>query len=87
MIARCLAGLGAVALAQGHGVEAARLLAAAQRLFDELPRFLAPADSGQFAALVEAARAALDPQPLRQAWDDGTGMELEEAVRLALLIK
>jgi len=52
MQARCLAGLGAVALAQGEREAAGRLLGAAQAIFAQLPAFLPPADAAEFAALL-----------------------------------
>ncbi len=52
MIARCLAGLGSVALAQGDRLTATKLLREAQGMFDILPPFLAPADAAELAALM-----------------------------------
>lgn len=54
MMARCLAGLGGVALARGEGEQAGRLLDAAKAIFDSLPPFLAPADAAEFAEMCRA---------------------------------
>lgn len=50
--ARCLAGLGGVALAVGEATEAATLLASAQQTFAELPPFLTPADQATLEQLI-----------------------------------
>jgi transcriptional regulator with XRE-family HTH domain len=81
-VSRCLAGLGSVALARAKAELAAQLLAAAYRLFDELPPFLAPADQTIYAQLVERTRLALGEVHFSVAWDIGTNLSSEAAIRL-----
>lgn len=59
MRARCIAGLGGVAVRAGQPALGAQLLAAAQRQFDALPPFLLPPDQAEYAAFAADAREAL----------------------------
>jgi predicted ATPase/DNA-binding XRE family transcriptional regulator len=81
-VARCLAGLGGVALAHGQAETAAQLLAAAYRLFDALPPFLAPADQADYGRLVDSVRAALGEEDFRIAWETGRNLSTEQAIQL-----
>jgi non-specific serine/threonine protein kinase len=81
-VSRCLAGLGGVALARGKAETAAQLLAAAYRLFGTLSPFLAPADEVEYAHLVEGARLALSEASFHTAWEAGTNLSTEQAIRL-----
>lgn len=82
-VARCLAGLGGVALARGKVERATQLLAAAYRLLDALPTFLAPADQADYARLVDNARATLGEASFRSAWETGANLNAEQAIHLA----
>jgi uncharacterized protein HemY len=53
MIARCLAGLGGVALGRGEREEANRLLGEAKGMFDNLRPFLLPADAAEFTEMYD----------------------------------
>jgi tetratricopeptide (TPR) repeat protein len=55
MRARCLAGLGGVALARGQAERAAELLSQARALFARLPPFLAPADRAEYESFANTA--------------------------------
>jgi tetratricopeptide (TPR) repeat protein len=81
-VSRCLAGLGGVALAREKAETAANLLAAAYRLLRLLPPFLAPADQADYDHLVESARLALGEAGFRAAWEAGTNLSTEQAIRL-----
>ncbi|MFN8488784.1 MAG: helix-turn-helix domain-containing protein [Caldilineaceae bacterium] len=59
VIARCLVGLGGVALTQGAVEQAGQLFAAAQTLFDQLPPFLPPGDQAEYRNMVATVRSAL----------------------------
>jgi tetratricopeptide (TPR) repeat protein len=81
-ILRGLAGLGGVALVRGQFAAAAQLLAAAYRLLDSLPPFLAPADQQDYANLVARTCAALGDDGFRSAWEIGRNLNTEQAIRL-----
>ncbi len=82
MMARCAAGLAAVALAQANHEHAICLLSAAQRIFDQLSPFLAPADEAAYQRLrmeTLALRAA-DVESFDLAWQEGLHLSLAELV-------
>jgi len=84
MLARNLAGFGAVALAQQAFARAARLLAAAQKLFDSLPPFLTPIESLAHQQLIADTRQALGDETFTQLWHEWTMRSKEEAVAYSL---
>lgn len=71
MVARCLAGLGGVALAGQAFEKAARLLGAAFALFDLLPPFLAPADQHTYTEMVDVVHNQLDDDLFWTLWEEG----------------
>lgn len=81
-VSRCLAGLGGVALARGKAERAAQLLAAAYRIFDTLPPFLAPADQDDYTRLVDSTRTALSEAGFHVAWEAGRELSTEQAILL-----
>jgi tetratricopeptide (TPR) repeat protein len=83
MIARCLAGLGGVALGDGQPERAARLLAVAQALFDDLPSFLATGDRAEYDALIAQVRTALGETAFVQLWTEGRSLSIDAAVAYA----
>jgi predicted ATPase len=82
-VARCLAGLGGVALARDKAASAAQLLAAAYRLLETLPPFLAPADQEEYDRLVAHTRHTLGEEAFQRAWAAGTALSTEQAIALA----
>jgi hypothetical protein len=85
-IAWCLVGLGGVAGAVGQAERAARLLSAAETLFDTIGLSLAlgldvRADYDRFVA---AAHVQLDEATFAAAWAVGVAMSLEQAIADAL---
>lgn len=82
--ARCLAGLGGVALAIGRAVEAATCLGAAHHLFDELAPFLPPAAQAEYESLLAATRQTLGEDAYATHWQIGYAMTTTDAVALAL---
>ncbi|MCE7989508.1 MAG: hypothetical protein DYG89_50800 [Caldilinea sp. CFX5] len=84
MIARCLAGLGGVALSQGDALRAVRLLSAAYAQFAQLPPFLAPADEAAYQSWITQARTAVGEARFADEWVYGETMALDAIVREAL---
>lgn len=84
LTATALAALGGVALACCEGERAALLLAAAERVCEDLPRFLAPGYRDDYAALAVAVRAGLGDDAFMAAWAAGRALPLAQAVELGL---
>jgi hypothetical protein len=82
-IALCLVGLGRVVGAVGQGECGARLLSAAETLYDTigLPW---PEVRADFERYVAAARAQLDEAAFATAWAAGRAMSLDQVVAEAL---
>jgi non-specific serine/threonine protein kinase len=85
-IAYCLEGLAAVAVARGDARGAARLLGAAQGLFDLVGSrvYTYRPDTRLREETLAAARSQLDARAWGTAWEAGAAMSLDEAVALAL---
>jgi predicted ATPase/transcriptional regulator with XRE-family HTH domain len=83
MIARCAAGLGGVALAQGRAERAAVLLAAAFRLFEQLPPFLPPADRAEYEQLIHAAQSQLGGAAFTKSHATGRALTQPQLIRRA----
>jgi predicted ATPase/transcriptional regulator with XRE-family HTH domain len=85
-IAFCLVGIGGVAGAVGQGERAARLLSAAETLFDTIGLSLAlgPEVRADYDRYVSAAHAQLDAATWAAAWAEGRTMTLEQAIAYAL---
>jgi tetratricopeptide (TPR) repeat protein len=84
MVARCLGGLGGVALARGRAVYAARLLGAAAAELFQQPSFLPPADLADYQRLRANIERALDSADFHTAWQEGSAMSYAQAVEYAL---
>lgn len=84
MTARCLAGLGGVALARGQNERAAQLFSAAQTLFDALPPFLSPGDQAEYTQMIQAVQGALSAADFTHAWNTGAALTTQQAVAFAL---
>ncbi len=87
MIARCLAGLGGVALQHQAWACAASLLSAAYLLLNTLSPFLTPTDHVWYQQWVQTARTHLGEISFSVAWAAGEVMTLEEAVAYALDVR
>lgn len=83
MIGRCLAGLGAAALALGDAEAAARLLGAAMVRIESVPPYLAPCDAAEYATFRTDVAQALPAGRLDAAWAQGQELSLDELVSLA----
>ncbi len=84
MTARCLAGLGGVALADAQFERAAHLLAAAQNRLDTLPPFLAPADLEAHARMIANTHTMLGEDGFTTAWAQGLALTTEQVIKYAL---
>lgn len=71
MRARCIAGLGGVAVRTGQAELGAQLLAFAQLQFDALPPFLLPLDQAEYVAFAGEARRLLGDATFTKAWHAG----------------
>ncbi len=86
MIARCLAGLSCVAVARADLPRAALVFGAAYRLFDQLPTYLPPEETAEYARLVGQARSSLDRPTFERRWREAQAMPLAQAMAVALRI-
>ncbi len=68
ILACSLVGLASIALVQSHYEDAASLLAGAQKLFDHLPPFLAPADREEYAQSIALVRTKLGVPVFTSIW-------------------
>lgn len=84
MIARGLAGLGGVAVAQQQWRTAVRRLSAACRHFEQAPPFLAPVDYSTYQSWIATARAHLDADRFTEEWARGQTMALDTVIQDAL---
>jgi predicted ATPase len=82
--ANALDGLAAVALAAGERERAARLVSAAEALYETVGAPLDPWEQSLRDRTVAALREELEPDALEREWARGRGMGLEQAVREAL---
>ena len=80
----CLQGLAGVAAASGDHARSARLWGAAEAALDELGTPLTPADRDFQAQFVELARAGLDETAWNEAFAEGRGTPLADAIAYAL---
>jgi tetratricopeptide (TPR) repeat protein len=83
-VARCLAGRGGLAVAEGQPECAARLLGAAAALLRNSGARLQPIDEAAFDRSVTAARTALGEDAFAAAWAEGRAMTLQQAMTYAL---
>ncbi len=78
--ASCLEGLAGVAAAQKNPTWAARLLGAAEALRDTLGTPIPPIELPLYQRSVANTRAQLGEKAYTQAWTEGRGMNLEQAL-------
>ncbi len=83
-ISKCLAGLAAVAVAEGQPASGARLLSAARALLLVTGAILDPVDSAEHEHLALALHAQLDGATFDAAWAEGQAMTMEQAIAYAL---
>jgi predicted ATPase/class 3 adenylate cyclase len=83
-IAYTLEGFAGLAVAQGQGKRAARLLGAVESLREAIRTPVAPANQADHARKISAARSALGEQEFAAAWAEGRAMTLEQAISEAM---
>ena len=79
-----LVGMAAVALGVGNALRAARVVATAETLLNNIQGALEPLIRNQFEQTLAATQAALDIESFARAWAAGGQLSLEEAVTYAL---
>lgn len=77
-LARCLVGLGGVALLESAPARAAVLLSAAQQRLAQFPPFLAPLDQHEVETLIAETRRQLGEAAFARAWAAGQTLSLEQ---------
>jgi predicted ATPase len=82
-ISMCLAALASLSLLQGENERAVKLLGVVDAVI-ELTTSLTPIDQQQYEHNVSKLRDQIDRPTFIQAWTEGRGMTLEQAVELAL---
>jgi tetratricopeptide (TPR) repeat protein len=85
-VALCLLGLGGVAVTQGRPHLAARLLSVAERILAPPGSLNWPSHRFVLGSYVGAAKAQLSPSEWEEAWREGRGLTLDEAVSCALAL-
>jgi len=78
-----IAGIGAVAAAEGDSIRSAHLLGAAEALTNSAGRPRDPVDQVEFDRAAGLARAQLGDEAFATAWTEGMRMTLDEAISLA----
>ncbi len=86
VMALCLVGLGGLACAQGHPIDAAKLLSAADVILAEGPSQdpTEALEQAYYQRSVAAVRATLEDDAFTTAWAEGRAMTLGQAVGYAL---
>lgn len=82
-LAEALEGFSALNAANDEPQSAARLAGAADALRDDLGARPLPADRVSVERYLAVARASVDPDVWRSAWDDGRSMQIEKAIQEA----
>lgn len=83
-VAECLAGYGALAIAQGEPQLALCLLAATEAALEAIGGKLEHTDRAEYERSVTSARALVDGTTFAASWEAGQVLTLEEAAALAL---
>jgi tetratricopeptide (TPR) repeat protein len=78
-----LAILAGPTVEQGEARRAARLLGAAEAVFERMSVSLQPADQVEIDRSITQVRSELDPEELEQYWAEGRALSFEEAIAYA----
>ena len=73
-----------LALARQQPEQAARLLGAAELIWDRIHVVRRPIERADHERVIVMARAALSEEALAAAWEEGRAMSLEQALRYAM---
>jgi len=80
-----LEGFGDVSIGEGHANRAAKLYGAAEVLREKIGlSTLPPGDRFFYDKSVEAMRKAISPDVMKEAWDQGRSMKVEQALAYAI---
>ncbi len=85
-VAYCLRSISAIALAGGDARDAATLLGVFAGLVERIGAILSPAEKEELDATIAQAREALGNDAFDAAWAEGGGLNLDQAVELALSV-
>jgi predicted ATPase len=85
-VAVCLRGIAAIALTGGDAREAATLLSVFVAFVERIGAILSPAEKEELDAAIAQAREALGNDAFDAAWAAGAGLNLDQAVELALSV-
>jgi non-specific serine/threonine protein kinase len=83
-VAASLVGLAGLAFVEGHAVDAAKLLGAAERLLNDANAHLHLDDQREYELHLESVKSQLDVPTFNQAWAEGQAMTIEQTVAFAL---
>ena len=86
LVADCLMGIAAIALASGDARDAATLLGVFAGVRRAHRRDLSPADKEELDAAIAQAREALGNEAFDAAWAEGGALSLDQAVDLSLTV-
>lgn len=79
----CVANIGGVVAARGDDVLGARLIGAAQRMFERSQAAIDPGTAIEFERHKAEVRSALGESAFRDSWDGGRALANEDAIALA----
>lgn len=83
-IPAALAAMAALATAEGHPEQGARLLGASNGIFETYGFTARPSDTPDIKRATSVVREALDPGSFEAAWAEGQAMSMEQAIDYAL---
>ncbi len=86
LVAECVRGIAAIALASGDARGAATLLGVFAEFFERIGLTLSAEEKEELDAAVAQAREALGNDAVDAAWAEGGGLNLDQAVELALSV-
>jgi predicted ATPase len=86
LVAECLRGIAAIALSSGDARDAATLLGAFAEFVERIGLTLRPEEKEELDAAIAHARGALGNNAFDAAWAEGGGLNLDQAVELALSV-
>jgi len=86
LVAVCLRGIAAIALAGGDARDAATLLEVFAGLVERIGASLSPVEKEDLDATIAQAREALGNDAFDAAWAAGGGLSLDQAVELSLTV-
>jgi ATP/maltotriose-dependent transcriptional regulator MalT len=83
-VAASLVGLAGLAVEQADAIHAARLLAAAEQLLNDMSAHLMFLDQLEYERHLNSVHAQLSPSTFGRVWEEGRSMSMERAIAFAL---